>query len=51
MTITLSDEQIMALAANRIEELLQDLSKACDGRDSYDFGTVALVKELRERGQ
>lgn len=46
--MTLSPKELMTLAAARIEELLQDLSAATGGRDSYDFGTVNLVNDLRD---
>jgi hypothetical protein len=50
VTVTLTDTELMILAAKRIEELLQDLSQACGGMDSYDHGTAQLVKALKERG-
>lgn len=46
--MTLSPKELMTLAAARIEELLQDLSAATGGRDSYDFGSVSLIRDLRE---
>lgn len=45
MTV-LTEKELMALAAKRIEELLEDLS-AATGLDSYDFGTANLIKDLR----
>lgn len=43
----LTTKEALILAAARIEELLQDLSKACEGRSAYDFGSVNLIAELR----
>lgn len=42
-----TEKELMALAASRLEELLQDLSAACEGRDAYDFGTCNLINDLR----
>ena len=43
----LTANEAMALAATRIEELLQDLSHALEGRSAYDYGSVNLINELR----
>ena len=47
MKQVLTANEAMALAATRIEELLQDLSHACNGASSYDFGSINLINELR----
>ncbi len=46
-TRRLDERKLLALAADRLDELLKDLATAQHRDEVYDFGTVNLIRDLR----